>query len=200
MILALMLAAGAPQTVVDAERAFAAAAQTEGQWTAFRHYAASDAVMFTPQPVNAQSFLAKLKNPPKAIMWWPTASFISCDGAMAANTGGWRRPDGSVGYFSTIWVKQPDGSWKWIVDGGDSLKIARAQVSKPIVKRAPCHKGLWVTSILSERDGRSNMGASPDGTISWHWHVAEDGSRRFGVEQWNGKDFHTVIDDRIAAE
>ena len=45
MILALLLAAAAPQTAIDAERAFVADAQTLGQWTAFRKYAADDAVM-----------------------------------------------------------------------------------------------------------------------------------------------------------
>ena len=45
--------------------------------------------MFVPQPVNAHEFLKDRKDPPKAIDWWPTASYISCDGSLAVNTGGW---------------------------------------------------------------------------------------------------------------
>ena len=44
-------------TAIDAERAFAADAQQRGQWTAFRATATEEAVMFVPQPVNAQAFL-----------------------------------------------------------------------------------------------------------------------------------------------
>jgi hypothetical protein len=53
MILAslLLAAAAAPLTAVEAERAFAADAQKQGQWTAFRKWAAPDAVMWTPQAV-----------------------------------------------------------------------------------------------------------------------------------------------------
>ena len=49
MIAALLLMAAEPLTAIDAERAFAADAQKMGQWTAFRNYAADDAVMFVSQ-------------------------------------------------------------------------------------------------------------------------------------------------------
>ena len=53
MILALLLAAAAPiapTSALDVERAFAADAQRLGQWTAFRKYAAPDALMFGRKP------------------------------------------------------------------------------------------------------------------------------------------------------
>ena len=79
MISFLLLAATVP-TAVDAERAFARDAQKLGQWTAFRKYADETAVMFTPQAVWAQTFLADKKDPPKSVEWWPDRSFVSCDG------------------------------------------------------------------------------------------------------------------------
>ncbi len=57
--LALLLIGAAPATAADAERAFAASAQTQGQWTAFRAFADAEAIMFTPQPVKAQAWLAE---------------------------------------------------------------------------------------------------------------------------------------------
>ena len=80
MIAALLLAAAAP-TAIDAERAFAADAQKLGQWSAFRKYATDDALMFVPQPTNAQSFLKDRKDPPVAVFWWPGRSYVSCDGS-----------------------------------------------------------------------------------------------------------------------
>jgi hypothetical protein len=112
MILALLLAAAEPpMTAIDAERAFVADAQKLGQWTAFRKYAADDAVMFVPQQVNAQAFLKDRKDPPASVYWWPGKSFVSCDGSYAVNTGPWVRQYGkAVGYFTTVWKRQPDGS------------------------------------------------------------------------------------------
>ena len=59
MIFSLLLAAATvPQTAIDAERAFAADAQKNGQWTAFRHWASDRATMFVPASV----MLAKAKS------------------------------------------------------------------------------------------------------------------------------------------
>ena len=184
---------------LDAERAFAADAQTLGQWTAFRKWAARDATMFVPQPINAQSWLKDRKDPAKAIAWWPTASYVSCDGSLAVNTGGWKRPDGAVGYFSTVWQRQRDGGWKWIVDGGDELKVARGISKAPKTIKSSCGRHWMVdTSQLSSVPGHG-AGQSVDGTLSWHWRVAGDGSRRFGAEQLRRSGTVTVIDDKIAA-
>ena len=67
---------------VSAE-AFARAAQEKGQWTAFREYAADDALMFVPQPVAAKDWLKKQANPAQAVTWQPYAVWSSCDGSLA---------------------------------------------------------------------------------------------------------------------
>ena len=81
--------AAALPTAIDAERAFAADAQRRGQWTAFRATATEEAVMFVPQPVNAQAFLKDKADPPQPLKWWPASSFVSCDGNLAVNHGPW---------------------------------------------------------------------------------------------------------------
>ena len=196
-MLALLLAAAAPQTAVNAERAFAADAQTLGQWTAFRKWAAPDAVMFTPQPTSAQTFLKPLHDPSHPIRWSPTDSFVACDGQWAANTGEWRQPDGSVGYFSTIWHRRSDGVWRWLVDGGDRLQSARRPAGTPAMRVARCGGTGRGTAFGSE--GNSGYGASGDATLRWRWHVEPNGARLFRVELWNGRGYDTVIDDHIAA-
>jgi hypothetical protein len=62
--LAFLLSAAVPQTAIDAERAFAAMAQTGGQWSAFRDFAAPDGTRFVPDAVNARQFLEGRTDPP----------------------------------------------------------------------------------------------------------------------------------------
>lgn len=199
--LLMLAAAPAPAaTPVEAERAFAADAQALGQWTAFRKWAADDATMFAPQPVKVQAFLKDRTDPPRAIAWWPTASYVSCDGSLAVNTGGWHRPDGSVGYFSTVWQRQGDGGWKWIVDGGDVLTTARVRRALVVIKRATCpNKSLLLGMAPAPRDGNTGNGVSNDGTLLWNWTVSASGERRFRALIWDGRTLRTVIDDHIAA-
>lgn len=208
MILALLLAAAAPtaapkpMSAIDAERAFAADAQKIGQWTAFRKWSTPDALMFTPQPVNARAFVGKLKNPRVPVYWWPGRSYVSCDGTTAINTGPWVRDYGKrVGYFTTIWVRQKDNSWKWIYDAGDDLKFMRDEGGDIAPVIATCPKLALPPPPQREvpADVKYGEGSSRDGTLSWNWTVEKNGARRFSVLLWDGKDRQTVIDDKVAA-
>ena len=198
MILLMLAAQAAQPTAVDAERAFAMAAERDGNWTAFRRYAAPSATMFTPQPVDAQTFLKPLKDPPEPIRWSPTASWASCDGRWAVNTGEWRQVDGSVGFFSTVWTKRAEG-WRWIVDGGDALATARAAVAEPAVRRALCEGRPKPLARVQYREGASDQRSSPDGTLGYRWHVSGSGARTFEAWLWTGRGWEQVLDDRIAA-
>lgn len=196
--LLLMLADVPPMTAVDAERAFAGDAKVDGQWSAFRKWSTDDAVMFAPQPVNAHDFLKDRKDPPVAIDWWPTASYVSCDGNLAVNTGGWKRPDGTVGYFSTVWQRQPDGGWKWIVDGGDGLKAERPRPEKVKVRKGTCGPKMGPMPAFAN-NASSRNGAASDGSLMWFWGVKPDGSRQFTVSIQVGNRTELVIDDKISA-
>ena len=190
MIIALLLAAAAPMSAIEAERAFAADAQKLGQWTAFRKWAARDAVMFVPQRVNAQAWLKDKKDPPLSVFWWPGRSYVSCDGTVAVNTGPWVREFGkSVGYFTTVWVKQGDGGWKWIYDSGDELKFARDEGGDIAPINASCG---------GRPNGMPHSAHSPDRTIFWNIDIGPQGQRSFIVGMWDGADYQMVIDDRVA--
>ncbi len=184
------------QTAVDAERAFNRMAQTQGQWAAFRVFATDDAVMFLPQPSNAQAFLKDRKEPAIAVQWWPAESYVACDGTTAVNTGPWVRPGGS-GYFTTVWHRQRDGGWKWSYDAGDALAQPRALPEQPKVRRAACSGKP--TPPAHARGERSGGGASPDRTLIWRWTVAPDGARRFTAFLWTGHRYQRVVEDRVVA-
>ena len=210
MIAALLLAAAAPTTAVDTERAFIADAQKIGQWTAFRKYADHDAVMFTPQAVWAQEFLKDRKDPPKSVNWSPAESFVSCDGRTAVNTGPWWGADGvHHGYFTTVW-QRTGGGWHWEYDGGDaqtgplppapaSVKVHRASC-KPKAPGAPIIPPPPLTPkqarTTPEDDGR---GESADKTLGWDWKVEKSGARHFRVYEWNGTKYAEALVNDIPA-
>ncbi|WP_240913788.1 hypothetical protein [Sphingomonas sp. HDW15A] len=205
LLAAVQAAAPVPATAIDAERAFVADAQKLGQWTAFRKWSAPDAVTFAPQPVNAHQALADAKDPPHAIYWWPGRSYVSCDGKLAVNTGPWVNGFGKhVGYFTTVWMKQPDGGWKWIYDGGDELKFARDEGGdiKPVI--ASCGAAPKPPVMPARPAGfrnplKTGNGQSADGTLVWQWNVDAAGARHFVTMLWDGKAWQPVIDDRVAA-
>jgi hypothetical protein len=198
VMIALLLAAAVPQTPLEAEHAFIADAQAIGQWTAFRKWAAPDAIFLPPQPVAAA--LKDAKDPPKAVEWWPIASFLSCDGKVGANTGGALWPGGRHSYFSTIWARQPDGQWRYKLDQGDDLAEPRPRpAADPAIRRASCEnkpRGLIQPRVKGAQQG---SGTSPDKTLGWSWTVEADGARRFFVHLWTGTTYETVIADRVAA-
>src|SRR5690242_6286815 len=67
--------------VIAAERAFAARASEAGWVLAFKEYAAPDAVNFTPEPGNAQAWLAKQRgDADKGLAWWPAFAGASAAG------------------------------------------------------------------------------------------------------------------------
>ena len=203
MILALLLAAAEPQTAIDAERAFAADAQKLGQWTAFRKWSTADAVMFLPQADRAQKFLKDKADPPVAVFWWPGRSYVSCDGKTAINTGPWVRQWGkSIGYFTTVWKRQGDSSWKWVLDHGDSLATARAEGGDIKPRQASCVKPVKapLPKLGLTQGGSSDTGKSDDGSLAWRWFVRADGSRMFEALIWTGLSWQVVISDNVKAE
>ena len=207
MIAAILLAAAQTAspvtTAIDAERAFAADAQKLGQWTAFRKWATADAIMFVPRPGSAHEFLEGKADPPVAVFWWPGRSYVSCDGKTAINTGPWVRQWGkSVGYFTTVWQRQPDGSWKWTLDHGDALQTARAEGGDIKPQQAACPTLPLPPGPQREvpTEVKFGGGSSKDGTLRWDWTILPDGSRTFLASIWDGKQHRVVIDDRVKAE
>ncbi len=205
MIEALLILAAEPaaMTAIDAERAFTADAQKLGQWTAFRKWSTTDAIMFVPQAGSAHEFLKGKADPPVAVFWWPGRSYVSCDGKTAINSGPWVRQWGkSVGYFTTVWQRQDDGNWKWTLDHGDALKTARAEGGDIKPWRAACPK-LPVPPVPQREVDAANKyggGSSKDGTLNWGWTVFPDGSRHVFAMLWDGREHKVVIDDRVKAE
>ena len=185
-----------PSAIVATELAFAREAQERGQWTAFADFAAPDAIMFEPQPVLAKDWLKKQANPAQALTWQPYAVWMSCDGSMAVSKGAWQRPNGSTGYFTTVWKRQRDGNYKWTLDQGDALakplpapEMIAGQVadcSRPAPPDIPAAAGRMV-------------GWSDDETLQWIAEVQPDGSRTFKAHRWTGSGYEEVVRSEVSA-
>jgi hypothetical protein len=208
-MLSLLLAAAAAPTAVDAERAFAADAQRIGQWAAFRKYADTDAVMFTPQAVWAHEFLKDRKEPPKAVAWHPTQSWVSCDGRTAVNTGPAFRNGKAYGNFNTVWQREK-GEWRWVYDAGSPLDSKTEKQRKPIVRKASCRAKAPGAPViapppLSSKQARTTpedngRGESADKTLGWDWKVEKDGGHRLRVFLWNGRRYDPVLTNIVPAQ
>lgn len=191
-----------PSSVIAAEIAFNRLAQQKGQWTAFAETAADDAVMFVPQRVVAKEWLKKQANPAASVRWSTSVVYVSCDGNLAASTGNWTRPDGSVGYYSTIWRRDKKGRWLWIMDHGDTLTTARAAPEFLSGKVATCKRGPQGDAPppppAPGKKGEMPP-PPPDESLVWSADVATDGSRQVTVRMWTGAAYETVIDDKVGA-
>jgi len=128
--------------VIDAERAFAARAAEAGVARSFLDFMTDDAIVFAPGAVNAKAFYGARppgKTPKEGgplLAWWPNFAGISQSGDLGFTTGpaefnGKR----SVNYF-TVWVKQSDGGWKWVYDGGASDAAAGLPPAAPVLELA----------------------------------------------------------------
>lgn len=109
--------------MVAAERAFSKLSVEKGFKESFLTYIAEDGIMFRPMPVKARQVLKESPDPPIKLVWWPSHAEIARSGDMGWTTGPWeRRTQGSdevlYGHFVTVWKKQPDGTWRWVIDTG----------------------------------------------------------------------------------
>jgi hypothetical protein len=191
-----------PSAVIAAELAFAQLAQTKGQWTAFRETAAADAVMFVPQMIVAQQWLKGRGEPPVAVKWQPHQIWSSCDGSIAVTRGAWQGPK-AVGYFTTVWQRQRDGGYKWILDQGDSTALPMDAPEMIEAKVADCPHGKTGRSTASPApvafDPAHRAGTSDDGTLVWDVTVDPSGARNFSVDLLLDGKLDSVEIDEVSA-
>ena len=195
--------------IVAAELAFAREAQEKGQWTAFAKHAAKDAVMFVPQVVNAQDWLKGRANPPQAVRWQPHQVWSSCDGSLAVTKGAWQRPDGSVGYFTTVWARQQkkkDG-YRWVLDQGDALAEPLAAPEMIAGKVANCAPAPEWSNEQADWEANSEAaeasvgsGESGDGTLAYRYRVFASGAREIEVFLLTNGKMEQVLHSQVAAE
>jgi ketosteroid isomerase-like protein len=112
--------------VVEAEHAFAQSSIDRGMKDAFISFAAPGGVLFRRGPVNAiETWKNRNPAPTGLLTWWPSYADVSDAGDMGWTTGPYEfrekpadeKPAGT-GHFFTVWQRQPDGTFRFVVDLG----------------------------------------------------------------------------------
>jgi ketosteroid isomerase-like protein len=134
---------GTIESLVEAEKAFAAMASEKGFRDSFLANFTEEGIAFTPGPGRSNEALRKLPPPPpgspkRKLKWRPDFSDISAAGDLGYNTGPfWTEgPDGkdipqNQGYFFSIWRWQPDNTWKVVLDIGAPSPMPQEQRQSP---------------------------------------------------------------------
>lgn len=117
--------------VAAMEDAFCAMAQAKGLLAAFEHFAAPDVAFIDTDPLKFRGLEAVRERmgpdtPGAKLTWAASFTDVSDDGTLGYNYGRFesRRPgpDGKeivrTGWFLTIWKRQPDGTWRYVMDNG----------------------------------------------------------------------------------
>lgn len=124
--------------MVKTEQAFSKTAEEKNTRDAFMDFIADDGLLFRPGAVNGKKWMLEHPVPPSdkkpLLAWQPAFAGMSASGDMGFTTGPWEfkgdikdeTPSG-YGHFVTVWKKQTDGSWKFVVD----LGISHAQSGGP---------------------------------------------------------------------
>ena len=119
------------QDMVTTEQSFSKMAEETNTRDAFLAFIADDGLLFRPGAVNGKQWMQDHPVPPSdknpLLAWQPAFAGISASGDMGFTTGPWEfkadrsdeKPSG-YGHFVTVWKKQADGTWKFVVDLGIS--------------------------------------------------------------------------------
>ncbi len=122
------------RALVATENNFSRASVEHGIRDSFLQFFADDSIIFAPEPKDGKKFYATYEDKGRKLIWRPIFATIANSADLGVTTGPWEikssaSDDTSVafGQFVSIWKRQPDKSWKVIVDVG----IDNPQPKKP---------------------------------------------------------------------
>lgn len=132
----------AMQSLADTERAFARTSVEKGVRESFIAFFAEDGLNFQPHPVNTQEAYRRRPAPagpqPFTLDWRPVFGDVSAADDLGFDTGPYTVTDKSTqprptqhGMFFSVWRKQPDGTWKVVIDIGISTPGPVAPLDAP---------------------------------------------------------------------
>lgn len=111
---------GSTKSLVKAEHEFAESVAKNGEKSAFISYAADDALVFRPNPVNAKTFYASQANN-KDLSWTPVYGKVSRSGDWGFTTGPFvakGENTNAYGQYLSVWKTTEGGRWELALDLG----------------------------------------------------------------------------------
>ena len=177
---AVATAAADTREVADAERAFAAMARDKGIGSAFKTFVADDGILFVPEPRPAKAFLERATDAPGSLRWWPVYAGIALSGDLGFTTGPFVSEAGDRkghGWFFTIWRRQPDGGWRWMLDHGiQTAEPAAIANDAPLTELRPGRRGgAGAVTDLAAIEARLDRALAGDAARALESVLADDG-------------------------
>lgn len=136
--------------LVAMEDAFCAMGKKDGLLAAFQHFAAPDVAFIDTDPRQWRGAAAVKQRmgedrPGVSLTWSAYFTDVSDDGTLGYNYGRYELrgpgPDGKErvggGWFLSIWKRQPDGSWKYVMDTGAPDRPAPVSPAAPAAPKPP---------------------------------------------------------------
>ncbi len=161
------------QKLVDTEHSFARHAAELGTKSAFLEYLADDGLVFVPDRVNGKTFWNGRDPSASLLSWAPNYADISANGLLGYTTGNWEyRPKGkddqpvAFGEFITVWLRQADGRYKFVIDIG----ISHAKPEK--------YSTEWNISLLKTKDLNEKNSSAADAATGFYIAMAGKSVRK----------------------
>ncbi len=204
-----------PGKIVATEIGFAKMAREEGQWTAFRQFAAAGAQLHFPDgTTDAATWLAARPDPPAAAQWETRSVWMSCDGALAVSFGRYRDPQAQLGHYATVWLRQADESYRFVYEGGalddpqpapmpdqpapleDEIVVAGIDSIAGIVADCPAEDAPLTAAPVADTPAgvSTSTSQSRDGTLRWRWEHHGEGKYRVVASYWTYNGWQTPLD------
>jgi ketosteroid isomerase-like protein len=155
------------ETLIDAERNFAQLAADKGAKEAFLTNSTPQSIVFEKnQPVNAQKLWQSRPNSPIQLIWQPAYAGIAASGEIGFTTGPYiveaKGKEVAWGQFSSLWEKNNNGHWKFMIDIGishDSISYPKQMLS--VETNLPTIKSsfipdFWATEQTFQEEVKKN--------------------------------------------
>ncbi len=135
--------AGSEEELIKADKEFSEKSIKEGIASAFIAYADEDVILMRDKqfPIigkkGLEEYYSKIKKGNAKLEWTPVKAVVANSGELGYTFGDWiytakSSKDTVYGNYVTIWKKQKDGSWKFILDGGNTTPPPAAKDSSNI--------------------------------------------------------------------
>jgi len=199
---------GTVKSLVAAEKAFAQKVAKDGVNAAFTSFAAPDAIVFRPNPINAKKYFATAADT-KDLVWEPNYARLSKSRDWGFTSGSFIAGSDkkTYGHYLSIW-RGKDGNWEYIIDlGAEAMKPIKAKDAKnlfiePVGTHSPkfaSAKDLKAaTDIIYSTEKTLNTMLKTHGVQAFSGFINPDARLLFpGTDAIVGKDAILAFNNRV---
>ena len=179
------------QKLVDTEHAFARMAAEHGTKAAFLANMTDDALVFNPDMANGKAFWNARGESKGLLSWAPNYADISSNGILGYTTGNWEyRAKGkddspaAFGDFITLWLRQPEGKYKFVIDIG----VGHAKPER--------FSADWTTSTPDKSEQKAKVKPTNDAATAFY-QLAEANGVAKAIEKFADQNIRSYREDKF---